>query len=309
MTRKKTHEEFLREVADCSRGEYEVVSEYVNSKTKVMFLHKECGNIFEMNPLHFVNRGQRCPAHKNERISKAKTKNKKTFAQELSEIRPDLMLLSDYKGTKEKIKVKGSCGHTWVSQAGNLLHSKSGCPVCKGHKDTTAFAMEMVSLYQGEFEVLGEYVNNNEPITVKHICGEIFDRSPKKLLQSGGCPKCGQSKGEMMVQRWLLDHGIAFERQFRINECRNINPLPFDFKANHKTSGETVLIEIDGQQHYNASNFWGRNKEEAYAKLLKNDSIKNEYCEVNGIKLLRLPYWWFRNDRYKRELSNALLSN
>lgn len=25
------------------------------------------------------------------------------------------------------------------------------------------------------------------------------------------------------------------------------------------------------------------------------DSIKNKYCEDNGIKLLRIPYWDFKN--------------
>lgn len=309
MTRKKTNVEFVQEVINQVGDEYEVLSEYVNAKTKVSFLHKSCGHTFEMMPQKFVLYGQRCPKHKGDRISKSKTKTHQLFMEEASRKRPDLKIIGQYNGSASKVQVRGKCGHSWRATPSNLFVRASGCPICKGHRDTVGFVIEMRRKYQGEFEILGEYENTNHPIMVKHECGEVFKRTPKKLLAHGGCPKCGQSRGEMMVQRWFVDKGIEFERQYRISECRNINPLPFDFKAVSKPSGEMVLIEIDGQQHFNSSNFWGRDKETAFAKLLKNDSIKNEFCLKNGIKLLRLPYWWFRTDRYKRELTSIFLSN
>jgi hypothetical protein len=71
-------------------------------------------------------------------------------------------------------------------------------------------------------------------------------------------------------------------------------------------SGEIILIEVDGPQHFKKSNFWGGDTAKAWENIQRNDKIKDSYCMNNGLKLLRLPYWWFRNDRASNELKKAL---
>ena len=46
----KTHEEFLYELENKYPGEYEVLDKYINSKTKIRFLHKQCGHITSQTP-------------------------------------------------------------------------------------------------------------------------------------------------------------------------------------------------------------------------------------------------------------------
>lgn len=46
------------------------------------------------------------------------------------------------------------------------------------------------------------------------------------------------------------------------------------------------MIEYDGEQHF--SSIFG---EESFRNTVRNDKIKNEYCEKKGIPLLRIPYY------------------
>ena len=67
--------------------------------------------------------------------------------------------------------------------------------------------------------------------------------------------------------------------------------------------GEKRLIEFDGSQHFSESS-WKRQN----SQVKTNDEIKNNYCKEHNIKLLRIPYWWLRNDRIDRELKKFLKS-
>jgi hypothetical protein len=49
-----------------------------------------------------------------------------------------------------------------------------------------------------------------------------------------------------------------------------------------------MLIEYDGEQHFNSINYWGG--DEKLKKIQIYDTIKNEYAKRNNIKLIRIPY-------------------
>ena len=75
----------------------------------------------------------------------------------------------------------------------------------------------------------------------------------------------------------------------KFNDCRNKNPLPFDFYLpEYKT-----CIEFDGRQHFESIEHW--EGDNGLLKIKKNDSIKNEYCKDNDIKLIRIPYYEIDN--------------
>lgn len=40
-----------------------------------------------------------------------------------------------------------------------------------------------------------------------------------------------------------------------------------------------------------------------YQKM--RDKIKNDYCQSHNIPLLRLPYWLFKTDGYKKKLNQT----
>lgn len=59
--KKLTTEEFKEKVFKLVKDEYEVLDEYINSRTKIKFKHNECGHIFKTVPNSFIQ-GSRCPS-------------------------------------------------------------------------------------------------------------------------------------------------------------------------------------------------------------------------------------------------------
>ena len=138
-------------------------------------------------------------------------------------------------------------------------------------------------------------------------CSEIFEARINNLFMGkNACDKCMNiySRYSTRVEEWLVENNVEYVREKRFPECKNITQLPFDFylpKLN-------ICIEVDGEQHYRPINFSG-NKEEAldnFEKIKRNDKIKDEFCAREGIKLIRIPYWEFENEKYKASLINQV---
>lgn len=144
-------------------------------------------------------------------------------------------------------------------------------------------------------------------------CGQHFIRSINKWM--GGhdiCNSCtwSESSYERKVKSFLEEYNIVYKQEFTIYECRDINPLPFDFWIKKYN----CLIEIDGQQHYQPVNY-GEGLEVAQVRFIdqqKKDKIKDDYCKKYNIPLLRIPYWEFEDNTWSNHIElflNSLESN
>ena len=122
-------------------------------------------------------------------------------------------------------------------------------------------------------------------------CGQIIQRKTSHLssghTSSCGCMKSEQtSRCELFIANILSEISVSFVTQKSFKDCRGYGdrPLKFDFYIQSKN----LLIEYDGIQHFKPIEFWGGI--EGLRKQQQNDEIKNQYCKVNNICLLRLPY-------------------
>ena len=112
------------------------------------------------------------------------------------------------------------------------------------------------------------------------------------LRQGTGCPICKKSKGELRVKEVLEENEIKFTPQKYFEDCKDKNPLPFDFYLDDYN----IAIEYDGTQHYFPTAFFTRDEEAAkenFEYVKSHDKIKTKYCKDNGLKLIRIPYWSF----------------
>jgi hypothetical protein len=121
-------------------------------------------------------------------------------------------------------------------------------------------------------------------------CDDIRTQKRSHFLNKHSCSTCAtKSRGEDSISFILSSYGIDFKTQKRFKDCKNEKALPFDFYIEHLN----VLIEFDGKQHFTSVNRWGG--EDGYVRRKKHDEIKNNYCNDNNIKLIRIPYWDFDN--------------
>ena len=176
---------------------------------------------------------------------------------------------------------------------GNFLFGK-GCPDCQSDnaRDRYKFEADYISAKVadcgGKLLNPEDYINNHEKnLRIKYpSCGEVFVTSFVTFTQHGGqvCNQCKSSEsiGEMRIRMYLEENGIHFKQEYWFNDCRDINPLPFDFYLPE----HNMIIEFDGRQHFDDTGLFSYSLE----KTNEHDRIKNQYCKDNGIDIIRIPY-------------------
>ena len=89
-----------------------------------------------------------------------------------------------------------------------------------------------------------------------------------------------------MISERLDDLCIDYITQYKFDNCKGIRGgiLPYDFYL----PKYNICIEFDGRQHYEPVDRFGGQVE--LEKLQKNDEIRNNYCQNNGLLLFRIKY-------------------
>jgi hypothetical protein len=97
------------------------------------------------------------------------------------------------------------------------------------------------------------------------------------------CPECASFKTEQKC-REILEHELGVE----FKKTRFIyNGNKYEFDGYNKEN--KIAFEYHGIQHYKFPNFWQETIEE-HGAALERDRLKEEYCVLNNIKLLVIPY-------------------
>lgn len=174
MRRKKTHEEYVKEINDLGLN-VEVLEEYVNAQTKI--LHRCTTHNVEWYSLpNNILAGKGCPECRREKTQKKLLKCKKDYIEELKIKNPAVELVGDYCGAR--VKTLHHCTvHDvyWNALPTNILKGQ-GCSQCRSQK---AHDHNPKKINQRDYEmrineslphivVKGFYINYCTPIT--HYC-------------------------------------------------------------------------------------------------------------------------------------------
>src|SRR5699024_3518565 len=80
-------------------------------------------------------------------------------------------------------------------------------------------------------------------------CGNTFDVTPNKFYHCGRrCPHCYQSNPEKEIEGLLLFRDIKFEKQYILEDCKNVYHLSFYFDL--VIIIIIILIEYISIQHF-----------------------------------------------------------
>lgn len=195
-------------------------------------------------------------------------------------------------------------------RAANLINGKR-CPECNTALYQKKYALSPDEVEKRFLNCGGKLLNKEDYInqTTKNLkvicneCGDTFKTSLRNFTQHGGqiCSNCrkNESIGEIKIRQYLIKHKIEFIQEKWFDDCRDINPLPFDFYI----PSITACIEFDGRQHFEDTNYFSF----SFEKTQLHDNIKNQYCEKNNINLIRIPYWEMKN--IQAILDNKLYSH
>ena len=289
--RTKTTEEFKTEVFNLFNSEYEVVGEYKNNRTKILMKHINCGKIYKQTPKDIVVNKSGCPY-----CGGTRKLTDDEFQARFNDISNDeYECLDEYKSMRVKIRIKHlKCGNIFKMNPVEFL-SGQGCPDCRYEKTTKTheeFLKELKEVHGNNFEVLEEYKNSYTKINVKcNKCGIVYKKNPNGLLKGYGCLNCtpiNTSKGVSNIENYLIENNIKYLKEYIFDDCKHNGHLRFDFALFDNDNNLICLIEFDGEQHYRAVDFFGG--KDKFKDTQTKDEIKNNYCEKNNIKLIRISY-------------------
>lgn len=292
MPRRKTHEEFIKELNGINKN-IRILSEYKNARTYVDCLCMVDGHKWKATPDNLLH-GTGCPR------CVGKHKNTEIFIDELKNINPSIKILGEY--TTNDTKIKCLClihNKVFYSRPSDLLLGK-GCSECRKQKVSLALKMshktflEKIYELNKNVEVIGEYRNSHTDVKIKCLlCGRIWTSKPNNIFSKGIICTCQQntsmSKGEQKIAEILDKYKINYCYQQPFEGLVGVNDglLSYDFYL----PDYNLLIEFQGEQHYKPCKIFGG--EEKFDIQMEHDRRKREYATTNKINILEISY-----DRY-----------
>ena len=215
--------------------------------------------------------------------------NNKTFV-----LLPNQIYLGSHKLLKFKCKNCNEDEIPFESNMPSILRGR-GCSICSNNKRGKYNNLEY--LYP---DISKEWdYDKNYPIIPKDIApysrkkyywicpeGHSYYMSVRVKTEKNKCKCniCDLSKGEVAIKRFLNNNSINYKHEFRFNDCKYKNPLPFDFYL----FDYNYCIEMQGIQHFEPIDYFGGVKN--FKSQIIKDKIKNDYCLRNNIKLIEISY-------------------
>lgn len=290
---KGTHEKFTILVNEISPKTHKLVGEWVTDFKSFIILETEngvCSGILTKRIFAYSN---------EEFIEYCKSKFGDTYGYDKV----------NYVNLNTPVTLKcNKCGKYFSQRPNELIYGKGvGCPACAMKQAGEKRFMELEEFSRRCIEIYGDIYDFSEtkyngierPLTVKNkITGELITATPAEFFR-GHVEEDNKSFGEKVIYNWLLSKNIKFEYNKRKKSKlfkRKSKSIKVDFIV--KLFGIIFWIEYNGLQHYyvNEKDTTYFTKEKFKSQCLRDDSEK-EYCLLNGIELIEIPYTYNTSDK------------
>lgn len=175
----------------------------------------------------------------------------------------------------------------------NSFSRGHGCGECAITKKKDYLFVKQEFEKQGYKLISKKYENAHK--LLKYFCPQHHKGSISwnSFKNGSRCAKCQESKKEKQIFNLLKFSKMVFESEIRFLNCKSKRQLPFDFGI-RVDSKKWILIECQGEQHYEPRDFAGRGAEWAqkeFEELQKRDQIKRDFCARMSYDLVEIPYW------------------
>lgn len=249
------------------------------------------------------------------RVAKGCTKCKgKNCAKDIKGQRFGRLTAIQYIGSH-----KGQCA-VWecLCDCGNIVNVSTNCLYTGGTKSCGCLNKEQLlspknDLTDKQFGFLKvlEYTGNNSKNNGSNWkckcenCGTEVVVTQHCLMQGQISCGCVKSKSEVFIAKFLNDHHLNYKKQYQFDDLKSTKgyPLRFDFAVFDDNDKLNFLIEYQGEQHYEATKYWGG--QEGLNQRIEYDNIKKQYCNNNKIKLIEITCF----DNLEQRLQEVLYEN
>lgn len=279
----------------------EILDDYTHSTDKVRCLCK-IHNIIHTKTINSIISGNGCLKCGEEKVANSILLTDEEVENRVHVLNNHISLL-EYNGYADS-NSKWFCnkhGVVFYKTLSTLCNCKSGCDLCYSENivdrlsinidDANKIIQEkfpsLLILNDGTYTSFSNYAN--------FYCSEhnyYFRSRPVYVKNRIRC--CQKSaitcKAEKMCS-FLESLGLVIEREKIFEDCRDVHVLPFDCYIPQYN----LIIEYDGEQHYKPVKFDNKESEQESLEKLeytqRHDRIKNNYCKVNQIDIIRVPYY------------------
>jgi very-short-patch-repair endonuclease len=120
------------------------------------------------------------------------------------------------------------------------------------------------------------------------VCNKTFPCQLSDITRGIWCSFC-VNKTEKILFDKLVEKYNNLKRQYKVDWCKNIKHLPFDFVIEERK----IIIELDGPQHFKQVSNWVSPQIN-----LTNDLFKMRCANKNGFSVIRILQEDVLYDRY-----------
>jgi very-short-patch-repair endonuclease len=296
-----------------------------SSKTELVFTCDKCEHEFEKAATYITNKNEWCPYCSGNGIFCIKEKNcQHCFNRSFASNEYSLQLHPNCKEDPYKLSISSSiilqiicndCDHIFY-QSPHYLTMGHGCPYCVNKAlciDETcqmcfnnSFASISESKYWSELNNIKprNVFKNTNMIKYKFdcpYCNNIYESDPANITSKGSWCECIRKKSELKLYNYLqtILNNYAIEREKTFSWCKNILVLPFDFFIEELK----LIIELDGQQHFEQVGSWKTPKE-----IQERDIYKQKLANENGYSIIRITVMDVRDNKndWRNKLKEAI---
>jgi very-short-patch-repair endonuclease/Zn ribbon nucleic-acid-binding protein len=275
-----TKEKFIEQAKKIHGNKYDYSKiEYKNISNKIKIICPIHGEFEQIPSIHILKKSG-CPkCYGNKKLTNSE------IIESFSKIHHDKYDYSLVKYINSKTKIKIICPIHGEFEQTPDSHKSHGCSKCSKIYSED-FIKKSIDIHKNKYDYsLINYISVKTK--VKIICKKhgIFEQTPNNHLSGKGCPRCNESKGELIIHNFLKENKIEYITQKTFDNCKYINLLRFDFYIEKYN----LCIEYDGEQHFKIWPKIEKNNKNLKLRILK-DNIKTKYCANNNINLLRIKY-------------------
>ena len=292
MPRKKTYEEYERQVAE-KAPHIKIIGKYQGNRTKIEHYCVIHDIHWDVSPFNFLQHPNGCYKCQEEVLNKyyeVRRKSDFQFRQEVAALGTGITPMEEYKGSHKRMSFMCKKGHIWSSTPHEIL-AGYGCPFCagnavlKGYNDLWTTNPEIAQMLKNPsigYEI--SRGSNREVDWLCPNCNTVKTSSPHQVFEHGiACPRCsdGISYPNRLVVALLSQlHIDGFIREWSpewVGRCR------YDVYFIH--NNQEYIVEMDGGLGHGGLDI---STQERDVRGLERDIFKDEQASLHNIEVIHI---------------------